>query len=311
MLKKAKNINLRKAKAVKNDEFYTQLTDIEKEMHYHRDQFKDKVIYCNCDDHEWSNFYKYFQLGFEFLGIKKLIATSYKDNGKLAEAMIIERDDVKCPINSLNTREGYKYTLKQNGDFRSPEAIEFLKEADIVITNPPFSLFDEYLQQLITYNKKFLIIGPFNNLLTRNIFPMVKDNKVWTGYSPRNMEFITPSGELKGVNTCWYTNIPTKKRYEKLFLHKKYNEQDYPKYDNYDAIEVSKVADIPCDYDGRMGVPVTFLEKFNPEQFEIIDGISRYSILHGRQPEDKEGKLLTEVDGNPKFARVIIKRKAD
>lgn len=256
------NANLHRAKDKKNDEFYTQLPDIENELKHYREHFKDKVVFCNCDDPEWSNFWQFFSLQFEFLGLKKLIATHFEDE-KQSYKLEMWRDEA-------GVHSGIK-TLQQNGDFRSPESIELLKEADIVVTNPPFSLFREYIAQLMEYDKKFLIIGNKNAITYKEFFPLLKDNKVWIGYNNPS-EFGTPSGITKKMNglTRWFTNLDIKKRHEELVLYKKYTPAEYPKYDNYDAINVDKVSDIPIDYDGVMGVPITFLDKYNPEQFEIM-----------------------------------------
>ena len=260
------NASLKKAKATKNDEFYTQITDIEKELKHYREHFKDKVVFCNCDDPQSSNFWKFFFKQFEVLGLKKLISTHYvKDNTfEKSYVLIVESvPGVGVFITENKDFEG-------NGDFRSEECIEYLKQADIVVTNPPFSLFREYVAQLMEYEKKFLIIGNMNAITYKEFFPLLKDNKVWIGYNAVK-EFKQPDGTMKQFgNICWFTNLDIKKRHENLILTEKYTPENYPKYDNYDAIEVSKVADIPKDYDGVMGVPITFLDKYNPEQFEII-----------------------------------------
>lgn len=264
-----KNTNLRKAQKAKADEFYTQLTDIEKEMKHYKDFFKGKVVYCNCDDARESNFFKYFSMNFEHLGLKKLITTGYKENGK-GVVLIYEGD--KNGNRIVDDNEIVVTELNGNGDFRSEECIEFLKESDVVVTNPPFSLFREYVAQLMEYGKKFLIIGNKNALTYKETFSYIKENSIWIGITSPD-EYRLPSGEItqsvKGL--CrWFTNIPHNKRNTELDLYKKYNETEYPKYDNFDAIEVSKVADIPMDYDGLMGVPITFLDKYCPTQFEII-----------------------------------------
>jgi len=251
------NKNLHKAKAKKNDEFYTMLTDIEKELMHYRPHLKNKVIFCNCDDPVESNFWLYFKLNFEFLGLKKLISTHYSE----------EHSTYKLEFDGVNT---IKTELEGNGDFRSPEAINILEESDIVITNPPFSLFREYVAQLINYKKDFLIIGSFNAITYKEIFPLIKTNKLWLGISPRSMKFQTPSKDIKLVNTIWYTNLEHSKRNEKIISYKEYSEVEFPKYDNYDAINIDKVKDIPKNYLGIMGVPITFLTKYNPEQFEIL-----------------------------------------
>jgi len=272
--------------AIKNrkDEFYTQLTDIEKEMRYYRDYFKDKIVFCNCDDPEESNFWKYFELNFTALGLKKLVATHYETE-KPSYKLEIVRDENGDGL--ITSKDIIKTKLKQNGDFRSPECIEILKEADVVVTNPPFSLFREYVAQLMEYNKKFIIIGNQNALTYKEIFPLIKDNKIWFGLTmngsnryfrvPDYYELTEKTGKIvdgvkyafvKGVR--WFTNIDYPKRHEKLILYKNYTPEDYPKYDNYDAINVDEVKNIPCDYDGVMGVPITFIDKYNPEQFEIL-----------------------------------------
>ena len=261
---KATNGNLHKAKVNKNDEFYTQLTDIEKELMHYKEHFKDKIVYCNCDDPEWSNFWKYFHLNFAHLGLKKLIATFYHIGASVYKMEYTGGDDNNISV-------GVKIPLTGNGDFRSDECVETLKESDIVVTNPPFSLFREYVAQLMEYEKEFLIIGNKNSITYKEFFPLLKDNKVWIGYeSPA--EFGTPEGITKKINglSRWFTNLDIKKRHEKLILWKNYTPEEFPTYDNYDAINVDKVSDIPCDYNGVMGVPITFLDKYNPEQFEIV-----------------------------------------
>lgn len=267
--------NLSTAKKNKQDEFYTQLADIEKELKYYKYHFKDKVIYCNCDDPEWSNFFKYFELNFHFLGIKKVITTHFD----------YEKPTYKLEYDGKNIK---KTPLNQNGDFRSDEAVELLKEADIVITNPPFSLFREYVAQLVQYDKKFIIIGNMNSVSYREIFKLFKENKIWYGISitsgdrefrvPNSYELNASSSRIdsegkkyirvKGVR--WFTNLDHNKRHEELILYKTYNSEEYLKYDNYNAINVDKTRDIPVDYYEPMGVPISFLDKYNPDQFEII-----------------------------------------
>lgn len=254
------NKNLAAAKRIKNDEFYTRLEDIEKELTNYKEYFKDKIIYCNCDDVEYSNFYKYFKDNFDELRIRKIIATNLSLN---KTAYKTEFDN--------NSKE-VRTQLRGNGDFRSEECVELLKSADLVITNPPFSLFREYIAQLIKYNKKFLIIGNMNAASYKEIFPLFKNNQVWFGNTSPKV-FLTPDRtEKKFGNIVWYTNLDNEKRHCRIPLKEKYygNEEKYPKYDNYDAIEVSKVVNIPCDYCGLMGVPVTFLNKYCPEQFELV-----------------------------------------
>ena len=261
--------NLSNAKKAKNDEFYTQLSDIENELKHYKSHFAGKVVYCNCDDARKSNFFRFFQKKFNDYGLKKLITTSYNENGH-GSVLVYEGDtngNGKLDDNEVKVSE-----LKGNGDFRSEECIELLKEADIVVTNPPFSLFREFIATLVHYDKKFLVIGNKNAITYKEIFPLIKENKLWLGYYCPN-EFRLPNGDTtKKVNgLCrWFTNLDIKKRHEDLILYKKYTAEEFPKYDNYDAIEVSKTSDIPMDYDGIIGVPITFLDKFNPSQFEIV-----------------------------------------
>ena len=321
------NKNLHNAKESKNDEFYTQLEDIEKELSHYRHHFEGKVIFCNCDDPYESNFFKYFVLNFNTLKLKKLIATSYiaspvafkelpakKGNSSFEDLLKpykIEIDEVydqngDGAINLQDVKEilekaekGGKMTkLIGDGDFRSSESKELLKQADIVVTNPPFSLFREYVAQLIEFDKKFIILGNKNAFTYKEIFRLIKGDKIWTGYnSPVN--FMHNGKLTKQVNgLCrWFTNLEIKKRHEELILVKKYNPLDYPKYDNYDAIEVSKVKDIPKDYDGVMGVPITFFDKFNPDQFEVV-GQGQGNLF--RQISDK-GLRASFVDSYYKF----------
>ena len=263
------NANLSNAKRAKNDEFYTQLSDIENELKHYKNHFAGKVVYCNCDDARESNFFRFFQKKFNDYGLKKLITTSYNENGH-GSVLVYEGDtngNGKLDDNEVKVSE-----LKGNGDFRSEECIELLKESDIVVTNPPFSLFREFIATLVHYDKKFLVIGNKNAITYKEIFPLIKENKLWLGYYCPN-EFRLPNGDTtKKVNgLCrWFTNLDIKKRHEDLILYKKYTAEEFPKYDNYDAIEVSKTSDIPMDYDGIIGVPITFLDKFNPSQFEIV-----------------------------------------
>lgn len=290
MKKKLSNKNLSKAKNTKNDEFYTQLQDIERELNHYKSHFKDKVIFLNCDDPEESHFWKYFSLNFKFFGLKKLIATHYE---KEKPSYKLE----KINGNTITT------ALKQNGDFRSPECIEILKEADVILTNPPFSMFREYVTQLIEYDKKFLIIGNINAITYKNIFKLITENKIWLGYNCIR-HFQTPVGTMyESARSFWYTNLDYKKRHDEFILHKEYsgNESEYPKYDNYDAIDVNPAINIPKDYDGIIGVPVTFLDKHNPEQFEILN-CSAYS--------DKEyyGCGALYIKGKKQYARILIKQ---
>ncbi len=356
MKKKASNKNLRNANKAKKDEFYTQLSDIEKELKYYKDQLKGKVVYCNADDPFESNFFKYFASNFNKLGLKKLIATSYAGspvvgqtlplfeveglkNTNKKEPLKIEINEVKdlnndgavniADIEYLLKHDANIVTpLKEDGDFRSEECIELLKEADIVITNPPFSLFREYVAQLMEYNKKFLIIGNQNAITYKEIFKLIKDNRLWLGVSMNgsNRWFEIPDYYEKYhkiengkkyafvAGVVWFTNLDHNKRHEELILYKKFkdNKEEYPKYDNYDAINVDKTKDIPIDYSKIIGVPITFLHKYNPEQFEIVDGLNRYTILDvaGLNENAVNNHLhMTEINGKSKFFRILIKNK--
>lgn len=291
--KKALNKNLHSAKKGKNDEFYTQLTDIEKELRHYKEHFKNKVVFCNCDDPRISNFFHYFSYNFENLGLKKLITTCYKNQSRdlfsdnqSEKAIWLEYAGDKNGDKVPNPEEIGIHPLTGNGDFRSEESLELLKQADIVVTNPPFSLFREYVAQLVEYDKKFIIVGHQNAITYKEIFKLIKDNKLWLGYGfNRNMahfvnkhyvDYASDTDHKKGMirvsGVVWYTNIDTKKRHEDLMLYKKYygHESEYPKYDNFDAINVDKTKEIPMDYKGVIGVPITFIDKYNPEQFEIL-----------------------------------------
>lgn len=284
------------AKVAKEDEFYTQLSDIERELQHYREHFRGKVVFCNCDDPEESNFWIYFRDNFARLGLKKLISTHYEAGRKSYKMELIgawynEQGELKFE-NFVTT------DLKGDGDFRSDECIEILKEADIVVTNPPFSLFREYVAQLMEHGKKFLIIGNQNAITYKEIFPLLKGNEVWLGYGFQggNAYFGLPKGAdtskyAKGVydeetnlvkfrNCAWFTNLDHSKRHEELICFKKYTPEAYPHYENYDAINVSKLVEIPVDYDGVIGVPITFLDKHNPDQFEIL-GMCENLDLYG------------------------------
>ena len=385
----ANNEALQKAARAKKDEFYTQMADIEAEMRHYKNQFRDKVILCNCDDPYESNFFKYFALNFNFLGLKKLIATSYAGSPVAYQQLsFLEVKGLKKQ--KVDTKQAYKieisevgdedangtfdlsdveYLLKNrknaltflngNGDFRSQECIELLKKADIVVTNPPFSLFREYVAQLVEFKKKFIIIGNVNAITYKDVFKFIAENKIWLGQSIHSgdREFRVPdyyplkaagfrvdkNGEkyirVKGVR--WFTNLDFEKRHERITLYKRYTPEDYPRYDNYDAININKVAEIPFNYDGMMGVPITFLDKYNPEQFEIL-GITKTwfggaSKIYPNQTQvSKNGKtsvvsklndgatLKLENPPNGKtyyivgnnyyiqlYARIIIKRKGN
>jgi hypothetical protein len=321
------NENLRNAKNAKKDEFYTQLSDIEKELRHYKEQFKNKVVLCNCDDPRVSNFFHYFFYNFESWGLKKLIATCYKNQN--ADLFSEHKDEKAVYLIYEGDKNGNKVLkpekirikhLKGDGDFRSEECIELLKQADIVVTNPPFSLFREYAAQLVEYDKKFLIIGNVNAITYKESFKLIKENKMWLGASIHSgdREFGVPDDyplnaagyridsdgkkyiRVKGVR--WFTNLDYKERHEDLILYKTYNPQEYPKYDNYDAINVDKTADIPYNYGGFMGVPITFLDKYNPEQFEI-KGIDRYV-----EDNPNYGHRFT-IKGKETYARIIIKNK--
>lgn len=297
----SKNTNLHNAKKAKNDEFYTQLSDIEKEMAYYKDFFKGKIVYCNCDDARESNFFKFFSNNFESLGLKKLITTGYKADGKGVK-LVYEGD--KNGNFMVDDEEVAVTELEGSGDFRSEECIELLKECDVVATNPPFSLFREYVAQLMKYEKKFLIIGNKNAITYKEIFPYIKNNELWLGITNPD-EYRLPNGEItqsvKGL--CrWFTNIPHNRRNTELDLYKNYSADEYPKYDNYDAIEVSRVENIPTDYEGAMGVPITFLDKYCPTQFEIL-GIANNVRWIGDFP------CLTIIKGEKVYNRILIRRK--
>ena len=319
------NKSLRK---VRRDEFYTQLSDIEHELKNYHEHFRNKIVLCNCDDPHTSNFFKYFSLNFKKLKLKKLITTCYKNqqmelfsNCKPDKAIKLEykgeKNDNKVPdIDEIGIIK-----FDQDGDFRSQECIDILKQVDIVCTNPPFSLFREYVEQLVKYKKKFLIIGTWNVISYKEIFPLIKNNKIWMGinnnrnfsgfsvpkhYSLYGTEaYIDEDGNriISSNNTCWFTNIDYEKQHKDLILYKKYNKTEYPKYDNYNAINVDKTKEIPMDYDGEIGVPITFMDKFNPEQFKIIGT--------GRQIMKKlTGKCIDlSLNGKEKYTRIIIKKK--
>lgn len=326
MARKSLNNNLAKAKKNKNDEFYTQLVDIENELKHYKNHFKDKTVYCNCDDPRVSNFFHYFSYNFENLGLKKLITTCYKNQdmelfsqNSSERAIYLEYNGNKNGDKVPNPTEIGIKLLKGDGDFRSPESIELLKQADIVVTNPPFSLFREYVAQLVEYNKKFLIIGDQNAIAYKEIFKLIKENKIWLGVDnggtkwfqvPNHYNIKTESRKKteNGIqyfskgSIVWFTNLDHDKRHENLILYKTYNEAEYPKYDNYDAINVDKTADIPIDYQGAMGVPITFLDKYNPEQFEIIKSMASTTI-------DESSAGYPFINGVRKYARIVIKHK--
>ena len=340
----ANNKNLSAANKAKKDEFYTQLTDIENELRHYRAFFADKTVFCNCDDPFESNFVKYFAMNFNALGLKKLIATCYATSPVMYTQLTLFGDEVqlgaaeegkkpyKIEITEVADKNGDgaidledfedmlranpPELLKGDGDFRSKECVELLKEADVVVTNPPFSLFREYVAQLIEYDKKFIIIGNQNAITYKEIFPLIKENRIWLGASIHSgdREFRVPDSyplmaagyrvdennikyiRVKGVR--WFTNIDYLQRHEDLILYKHYTPEEYPKYDNYNAINVDKTSDIPCDYDGEVGVPITFLDKYNPGQFEII------KFRKGNDDKD------LCINGKCPYFRIIIRKKA-
>jgi hypothetical protein len=366
---KSLNTNLHKANKAKKDEFYTQLVDIEKELKHYKEQFRDKVVYCNCDDPFESNFFKYFASNFNALGLKRLIATSYKPSPIANTELVLQQSlfpgyqdkivrkpteskgrpkvtankfiinevsdldgdgafDLRDIAEQLKANKNNEWLpLKSEGDFRSKESIELLKQADIVVTNPPFSLFREYVAQLVEYNKKFLIIGDQNAVSYKEVFRFVRENKLWLGYDNGGtkwfqvpMDYNIPTETRKKIENgikyfsmgrvVWFTNLDTVKRQQEIILYKKYSENEYPEYDNYKAINVNKVSDIPMDYKGAMGVPITFLDKYNPNQFEII---SSNNIRKSDNIPFKEHGLIKDKDGaingKPVFVRIVIKNK--
>ena len=329
------NNQLSQAKKGKKDEFYTQRADIEAELRHYRGHFAGKTVLCNCDDPRMSHFFYYFVLNFHHLGLKKLITTCYKNQdpnscseniSKQAVDLVYEGEDIGSPPNP--NIAGLVHPMQGDGDFRSPECIKFLEEADIIVTNPPFSLFREYVAQLIEYGKKFIIIGNINAVTYKEIFPLIQTNQIWLGPSIHSgdREFEVPSSypltaagiriddqgrryiRVKGVR--WFTNLDFPQRHQALILHKKYRPEEYPHYDNYGAINVDKTADIPCDYDGVMGVPITYLDKHNPDQFEILD--ANDFIIGNRAPQKPHGLIKDKdgsVEGRIVYARILIRKR--
>ncbi len=338
------NKDLNKAKAAKKDEFYTRLEDIENELKQYRHHFKGKTVLCNCDDPRCSNFFRYFTLNFEVLGLKKVIATCYKNQDvdlfsqhecEKAVYQIYEGD--KNNNRKVDDDEIAVKPLKGDGDFRSKECVALLEEADIVVTNPPFSLFRDYVALLVQYNKQFLVLGNKNAIKYKEIFPLFMANKLWVGVMPMTreiyfdvpQEYIDEGLRMKKDRTIvkqgdkymarspsiWFTNLEHDKRHEEIPLFKKYTPQEYPTYVNFNAIEVSKVGDIPCDYDGLMGVPITFMDKYNPDQFEIVGmslDLADMSVIRERLGRndggptfyiEKNGELVRLYD------RIVIRRK--
>ncbi len=332
--------NLTQARIARRDEFYTQIVDIEKELQYYKPYFRDKVVFCNCDDPYESNFFKYFANNFNEFRLRKLIATCYNGSPVSGNELLLNFGDsiddpkkiaYKVEITEVRDFNGdgsedladIRYLMQndknvisilhENGDFRSQECVALLKEADIVVTNPPFSLFREYLAQLVQYNKKFLIIGNQNAITYKEIFPLIKENKMWLGITMNgsNRWFQVPdsyptchkieNGKKYAfvAQVVWFTNLEHYVRNEELILYKHYTPEEFPKYDNYDAINVNKATDIPVDYDGVMGVPITFLHKYNPEQFEIVGNEYSLNIDKGRG----------YVNGVRMYSRIFIRRK--
>ena len=318
------NSNLRTAAKVKNDEFYTRYEDIEAEVMKYRKQFRDKIVYLPCDDpaEKKSEFWSFFVNRFDAFGLKKLIATHYDENGKAYKIWI---DGDTTGDGFIDDADALQEELEGNGDFRSPECIEILKECDIVCTNPPFSLFREFVDTILAEDKKMLIIGNKNAFTYKEIFKLIKENKIWVGYEqPKDFRLEDGSTTKKINGLCrWFTNMKTTKRSEELVLTEKYNEESYPKYDNYDAINVDKVTDIPKDYYEVMGVPVTYIDNYNPEQFEIIGGFNGYKecdyengLICGVETPYYDSKAKKEkmwtgptIDKKAKYYRILIKRK--
>ena len=339
------NGHLRKAKRKRYDEFYTQLSDIENELRHYAGHFRDKIVYCNCDDPRVSNFFHYFSHNFEHLGLKKLVTTCYKNQQPDMfsqhddkRAIMLEYDgfrdgDVVPRVEDIGIR-----AMEEDGDFRSQECIELLKQADIVVTNPPFSLFREFVAQLIDHHKQFLIIGNMNAVTYKDLFPLIKDERVWLGPSIRSGDrtfgvpdhypleaataWIDADGNrfirVKGVR--WFTNLDHRQRHEELILYKRYSPGEYPTYDNYDAINVDRAAEIPIDWHGAMGVPITYLDKHNPGQFEILGITDRdnnsglktkeYTASEVPNSGDLNRRGVIWVDGarKPTYVRLLIRR---
>lgn len=353
---KTSNRSLHNANKAKNDEFYTLMPDIEDELKHYKSQFRGKVVFCNCDDPFESNFFKFFASNFVHWGLKQLIATSYnkspiagtqlslfeveglKPDGK--QPFKIEINDVPdCNGDGAIDLTDVQYLLKHDkntatpltgiGDFRSDESVELLKRADIVCTNPPFSLFREYIAQLTEYGKKFLIVGNKNSVKYNIIFKIIKENKLWLGYRNINKDMwlrvpddvkyekIVDGMKVKHIMACWLTNLETTKRHEHFAMYKKYKPETYPKYDNYDAIEVSKVTDIPLDYEGEMGVPITFIDKYNPDQFLLIgifdDKREKSDAFIQGVPtyvdEQHKNYVGPVVNGKALYTRILVKNK--
>lgn len=323
--------NLSEARLAKKDEFYTLLPDIERELRHYQDHFKGKVVYCNCDDPRVSNFFHYFSYNFEKLGLKKLITTCYKNqdadlfsNNDSERAIYLEYEGDRNGNRVPDPEEIGIRPLNGDGDFRSQESIDLLKQSDIVVTNPPFSLFREYVAQLVEFKKQFIIIGHQNAITYKGIFPLIRDNKIWlgNGFKGNAAHFIAPhyddvatagdhrEGMIRVSGVVWFTNLDIKKRHEELILYKKYTPEEYPRYDNYDAINVDVTKEIPSDYPGVMGVPITFLDKYSPDQFEIVD--ANTIRLRDSVPIKPHGLIKDKdsaIDGKPKYVRIPIRNK--
>ena len=358
----AKNSSLNRAAVAKEDEFYTQLPDIENELKHYRKHFKDKTVLCNCDDPFESNFFRYFALNFNRLGLKKLIATCYSGSsitGIQLSLFGVDEEERRTPYKAIvssvrdangdgstnmldiaelfRTGENSIERLEGDGDFRSEECLELLDEADIVCSNPPFSLFREYVATLIEHGKKFVIIGNQNAITYKEIFPLLQGNKVWLGYNNGDMSFRVPDyyeprktrfwidddgNKWRSLgNIAWYSNLDIKKRHESLILVRKYSPELYPTYGNYNAIEVARTADIPCDYSGVMGVPITFLDKYNPDQFEILgmtDRNNRFGLTTRVFTKDetpnasdlnRRGAIWTGSEWKSTYARILVRNR--
>lgn len=326
------NSGLHTAKRNKKDEFYTQISDIENELRHYRKLLQGKVVYCNCDDPYVSAFFEYFTKNFEFFGLKKLITTCYKSQrmdlfsqNDADQAIKLEYEG-GAPHNLPTPTDIGVTILKEDGDFRSQECIEILKEADVVVTNPPFSLFTEYVAQLAEYDKKFIIVGHQNAITYKGVFPLIKGNRMWLGYGfKRNMaHFITPhyedtasdtdhqEGKIRVSGVVWYTNLDHNKRHEEMILVQRYhgNEGEYPTYDNYNAIEVSRTQNIPMDFHGAMGVPITFLTKYNPEQYEIIGATeSEGAGFSAGLWNPESGVAQAAINGKRVYKRIFIRNR--
>lgn len=354
----AGNRNLHDSAKNKQDEFYTQLSLIESELKHYKEHFKGKIVFCNCDDPYESNFFKYFAMNFNSLGLKKLIATCYATSPFIYTQFDLLGPEVpfctevgckkpyKIEITEVKDENGdgrvdladveYLMRNKKNtmtlldgdGDFRSPECVELLKEADIVVTNPPFSLFRDYMAQLIEFEKAFIIIGNQNAVAYKEVFPLLASNEIWLGYNSGHFWFKVPdSYEEKKTdfkidetgqkwrrmgNICWFTNLDIEKRHEDMPLFRTYSPEKYPRFDNYDVINVDRVVDIPCDYPGVMGVPITFMSQYNPEQFEIVEGSNRYGILNvwGKNDEiQAKHSHGNNINGKATYFRIHIRNR--